>query len=81
MVGYAEFDGLRFIGRIGVEPARDNGYNAKNTLLAASHAGPARLARGRAGREAAAWRLPPRRRHSRLSPTGVTKIAKPAWAS
>jgi hypothetical protein len=28
---YADFDGIRFIGRIGVEPAK-NGYAAKNTL-------------------------------------------------
>jgi hypothetical protein len=29
---YADFDGIRFIGRIGEEPAK-NGYAAKNTLL------------------------------------------------
>jgi hypothetical protein len=32
MADYADFDGIRFIGRIGVEPAK-NGYAAKNTLL------------------------------------------------
>jgi hypothetical protein len=32
--GYQDFDGLRFIGRIGVEPARDN-YPAKNILVEA----------------------------------------------
>jgi hypothetical protein len=31
---YGDFDGLRFIGRIGVEPAKNN-YPAKNTLLEA----------------------------------------------
>jgi hypothetical protein len=31
MADYADFDGIRFIGRIGVEPAK-NGYAAKNTL-------------------------------------------------
>jgi hypothetical protein len=31
---YRDLDDLRFIGRIGIEPARDN-YPAKNTLLAA----------------------------------------------
>jgi hypothetical protein len=29
---YHEFDGLRFLIQVGVEPARD-GYNAKNTIL------------------------------------------------
>ena len=28
---YLEFDGMRFVGRIGIEPAR-NGYDAKNKL-------------------------------------------------
>jgi hypothetical protein len=32
MADYADFDGIRFVGRIGVEPAK-NGYAAKNTLL------------------------------------------------
>jgi hypothetical protein len=32
VTGYQDFDGLRFVGRIGVEPARDN-YPAKNILL------------------------------------------------
>ena len=32
VAGWGDFDGLRFIGRIGVEAAR-NGYAAKNTLL------------------------------------------------
>jgi hypothetical protein len=32
MADYAEFDGIRFLGRIGVEPAK-NGYAAKNTLF------------------------------------------------
>ena len=32
IAGWADLDGLRFIGRIGVEPARD-GYAAKNVLL------------------------------------------------
>jgi hypothetical protein len=32
MAEYADFDGIRFIGRIGVEPAK-NGYAAKNALL------------------------------------------------
>jgi hypothetical protein len=32
VAGWGDFDGLRFIGRIGVEPAK-NGYAAKNTLL------------------------------------------------
>ncbi len=32
VAGYQDFDRLRFIGRIGVEPARDN-YPAKNMLL------------------------------------------------
>jgi hypothetical protein len=32
MADYADFDGIRFIGRIGVEAAK-NGYAAKNTLL------------------------------------------------
>jgi hypothetical protein len=31
MADWADFDGIRFVGRIGVEPAR-NGYTAKNTL-------------------------------------------------
>jgi hypothetical protein len=31
MADYADFDGIRFIGRIGVEPAKDS-YPAKNTL-------------------------------------------------
>jgi hypothetical protein len=31
IAGYGDFDGLRFIGRIGVEPPQ-NGYKAKNTL-------------------------------------------------
>jgi hypothetical protein len=30
--GYADFDGIRFIGKIGVDPA-ENGYPAKNNLL------------------------------------------------
>ena len=34
IASYGDFDGLRFIGRIGVEAARDN-YPAKNTLLEA----------------------------------------------
>ncbi len=34
IASYREFDGLRFIGRIGVEPAKDN-YPAKNILLEA----------------------------------------------
>ena len=34
IASYREFDGLRFTGRIGVEPAKDN-YPAKNTLLEA----------------------------------------------
>jgi hypothetical protein len=32
MADWADFDGIRFIGRIGVEAAK-NGYAAKNTLL------------------------------------------------
>ena len=32
MAGYQDFDGLRFVGRIGVEPARGD-YPAKNILL------------------------------------------------
>jgi len=32
MADYADFDGIRFIGRIGVEAAK-SGYPAKNTLL------------------------------------------------
>jgi hypothetical protein len=32
VAGLQDFDGLRFLGRIGVEPARDN-YPAKNVLL------------------------------------------------
>jgi hypothetical protein len=32
VASYGEFDGLRFIGRIGVEPAKDN-FPAKNILL------------------------------------------------
>jgi hypothetical protein len=31
MAEYADFDGLRFVGRVGIEPAK-NGYVAKNTL-------------------------------------------------
>jgi hypothetical protein len=34
VAGFAEFDGLRFIGRVGIEPASDK-YPAKNTFLAA----------------------------------------------
>jgi hypothetical protein len=34
ITGYGDLDGLRFIGRIGVEPAQNN-YPAKNTLLEA----------------------------------------------
>jgi hypothetical protein len=33
---YHEFDGLRFLIRVGVEPARD-GYKAKNTISRSSH--------------------------------------------
>lgn len=80
-VGYAEFDGLRFIGRIGVEPARDN-YPAKNTLLAAvtpdqqdwhgveqvaKHSGVAAPAKTSA--------------KPATPDQGATKIAKPGWAS
>jgi hypothetical protein len=32
MADYGDFDGIRFIGRIGVEPAK-NGHATKNTLL------------------------------------------------
>ena len=32
VAGYQDFDGLRFVGRIGVEPARGN-YSAKNILV------------------------------------------------
>jgi hypothetical protein len=32
VAGWGDFDGLRFIGRIGAEPAK-NGHRAKNTLL------------------------------------------------
>ena len=31
VAGWGDFDGIRFLGRIGVEPAK-NGYSAKNTL-------------------------------------------------
>jgi hypothetical protein len=34
VAGYRDFDGLRFVGRIGIEPARD-GYPARNVLLEA----------------------------------------------
>jgi hypothetical protein len=78
---YGEFDGLRFIGRIGVEPARDN-YPAKNTLLAAvtldqqdwhlveqvaKHGGAAAPAKTSA--------------KPATPDQGTTKIAKPPWAN
>ena len=31
VAGWGDFDGIRFLGRIGVEPPK-NGYSAKNTL-------------------------------------------------
>jgi hypothetical protein len=69
---YADFDGIRFMAKIGVEPARD-GYKAKNTLAEAitpDH------------KEWHAIEQDTRPAADTTAPTGnVTPIAKPAWAS
>jgi hypothetical protein len=77
---YAEFDGLRFMGRIGVEPARDN-YRARNTLLAAvtpDHQDWHRFEQVVKNDVQA----PAKTSAKPATPDqGATKIAKPAWAS
>jgi hypothetical protein len=74
VTGYQDFDGLRFIGRIGVEPARDN-YPAKNILLDAVT--PDRKDWHRVEQVA--------KQHSERAAPAATvetaKIARPAWAS
>jgi hypothetical protein len=67
---YGDFDGLRFIGKIGVEPAQGQ-YPAKNTLLEA-------ITPDRTG-----WHQPdnPPAPTAAPAPAAVTTpIARPAWA-
>jgi hypothetical protein len=77
---YCDLDGLRFIGRIGVEPARGN-YPAKNTLLAAVT--PDQQDWHRVEQVAKPGGMATRAMTSakQAKPEqGITKIAKPAWA-
>jgi hypothetical protein len=67
VVEYADFDGLRFMCRIGVEPARD-GYKAKNNI--AEVITPDRHE----------WHAIEQTRKPPGVKTNVTPIAKPAWA-
>jgi hypothetical protein len=70
---YLDLDGLRFVGRIGVDPAR-NGYAAKNRL--ASVITP----------EMQAWRkpeqgsAPPATTSSSATSSGSNAIARPKWS-
>ena len=70
---YLEFDGMRFVGRIGIEPAR-NGYDAKNKL--ASVITP----------EMQAWRKPDQRATPAPTakpsqpPSGGSVIPRPQWS-
>jgi hypothetical protein len=78
---YAEFDGLRFIGRIGVEPARDN-YRAKNTLLAAVTPDQQDWHRVEQVVKHGGVAAPAKTSAKPATPDqGTTKIAKPAWAN
>lgn len=78
---YAEFDGLCFVGRIGVEPARDN-YRAKNTLLAAVTPDQQDWHRVEQVVKQSDVAAPAKTSAKPATPDqGATKIAKPAWAS
>jgi hypothetical protein len=78
---YGEFDGLRFIGRIGVEPARDN-YPAKNTLLAAVTPDQQDWHQVEQVAKHGGVAAPANTSAKPATPNqGATKIAKPAWAT
>lgn len=78
---YGEFDGLRFIGRIGVEPARDN-YPAKNTLLAAVTPDQQDWFRVEQVVKHSDVAAPAKTSAKPATPDhGATKIPKPPWAS
>jgi hypothetical protein len=78
---YAELDGLRFIGRIGIEPARDN-YPEKNTLLAAVTPDQQDWRRVEQVVKQGGVAAPGKASAKPATPDhGATKIAKPAWAS
>jgi hypothetical protein len=78
---YAEFDGLCFIGRIGVEPARDN-YRAKNTLLAAVTPDQQDWHRVEQVVKHSDVAAPAKTSAKPATPDqGATKIVKPPWAS
>jgi hypothetical protein len=74
VAGWGDFDGLRFMGRIGVQPAQGQ-YGPKNILLEV-------ITPGRKG-----WRRveqqtngakPPHQSAATLAPAG--EIVRPAWA-
>jgi hypothetical protein len=81
LAGYGDLDGLRFVGRIGVEPARDN-YPAKNTLLEAITPDCRDWHRVEHVAQQSGVAAPAKTSAKPATPDqGGTKIAKPAWAS
>jgi hypothetical protein len=75
VVGYQDFDGLRFVGRIGIEPARDN-YPAKNILLDAVT--PDRTDWHRVEQIAKQTSAPAAMGAAKVE---LAKVVRPAWAS
>jgi hypothetical protein len=81
VAGYQDFDGIRFIGRIGVEPARGS-YPAKNTLLAAVTPDQQDWHRVEQVAKHSGVAAPAKTSAKPVTPDqGAAKIARPAWAS
>jgi hypothetical protein len=75
VASYQDFDGIRFIGRIGVEPASDK-YPANNTLLDAVT--PDRKDWHRVEQVAKQTSLPAA---TAITKAESAKIMRPTWAS
>jgi hypothetical protein len=77
---FGDFDGMRFIGRIGVEPAR-NGYKAKNTLDRAITPDSQDWRRVEQMHQSPSKAAPAAGAKPTASSAPAAQIARPKWAS